>query len=63
MPSQPLQPQPSGPNRLLCSEADQHHGDFRDDLSRDGFAIVKGAIPRARADQYADEMFSWLEGL
>ncbi|KAF4308665.1 putative phytanoyl- dioxygenase protein [Botryosphaeria dothidea] len=62
MPSQPLQPQPSGPNRLLCSEADQHHGDFRDDLSRDGFAIVKGAIPRARADQYADEMFSWLEG-
>ncbi|EKG16767.1 hypothetical protein MPH_05970 [Macrophomina phaseolina MS6] len=62
MASQPLPAQPSGPNRLRCSEADKHYGDFRDDLSRDGFAIIKGAIPRERADKYADEMYSWLEG-
>lgn len=38
-------------------------GDFRDDLQRDGFAVVKGAVPRERADQYADQMFQWLEDL
>lgn len=63
MSAQPLQAQPSGPNRLLCSESDKLYGDFRDDLSRDGYAIIKGAIPRERADKYADEMYSWLEGL
>ncbi|KAL1614334.1 hypothetical protein SLS54_009828 [Diplodia seriata] len=56
MSAQPLQAQPSGPNRLLCSEADKTYGDFRDDLSRDGYAIIKGAIPRERADQYADDI-------
>ncbi|KAJ5128232.1 hypothetical protein N7526_006398 [Penicillium atrosanguineum] len=40
---------------------DQQFGDFRDQLTRDGFAIVKGAIPRERALKYADEMHSWLE--
>jgi hypothetical protein len=39
------------------------YGDFRDDLIRDGFAVVKGAIPRERADTYADKMFTWLEDL
>lgn len=38
-------------------------GDFRDDLQRDGFAVIKGAVPRERADQYADQMFKWLEDL
>ncbi|TKX19248.1 hypothetical protein C1H76_8626 [Elsinoe australis] len=32
------------------------------DLKRDGFAIVKGAIPRDRAHGYAADMYSWLEG-
>lgn len=36
---------------------------WRDDLARDGYAVLKGAIPRERADKYADAMFSWLEGL
>ena len=40
-----------------------NYGDWRDDLIRDGYAIVKGAIPRERADKYADAMYSWLEGL
>jgi hypothetical protein len=39
------------------------YGDFRDDLIRDGYAVIKGAIPRERADKYADAMYSWLEGL
>jgi hypothetical protein len=38
-------------------------GDFRDDLQRDGFAVVKGAVPRERADKYAEQMFQWLEDL
>lgn len=38
-------------------------GDFRDDLIRDGFAVVKGAIPRDRADGYADKMYKSLEDL
>jgi hypothetical protein len=37
--------------------------DWRDDLARDGYAVVKGAIPPAKALHYADRMFSWLEGL
>jgi hypothetical protein len=42
---------------------DTNFGDWRDDLARDGYAVVKGAIPRERADKYAEEMFEWLEGL
>lgn len=39
------------------------YGDFRDDLVRDGFAVVKGAIPPARANDYADKMYTYLEEL
>ncbi|KAJ5621689.1 hypothetical protein N7528_006472 [Penicillium herquei] len=46
--------------RLLLSG--QKFGDFRDDLARNGYAVVKGAIPADRAKSYADEMYSWLEG-
>lgn len=40
-----------------------NYGDWRDDLARDGYVVIKGAIPRERADKYADQMYSWLEGL
>jgi hypothetical protein len=40
-----------------------NYGDWRDDLARDGYAVVKGAIPRERADAYADKMYKWLEDL
>ena len=43
--------------------SDPEYGDWRDDLIRHGFAIVKGAIPRERADQYANAMYTWLENL
>jgi hypothetical protein len=36
-------------------------GDFRDDLARDGVAVIKGAIPRDRALGYRDAAFKWLE--
>jgi hypothetical protein len=39
------------------------YGDFRDDLVKDGFAIVKGAIPKERAAQYVDKMQTYLEEL
>lgn len=42
---------------------DPKFGDWRDDLARDGYAVIKGAIPQDKALQYADKMFSWLEGL
>ncbi|CBF78811.1 uncharacterized protein ANIA_07227 [Aspergillus nidulans FGSC A4] len=48
--------------RMRLDGRDPKFGDFRDDLARDGFAVVKGAIPRERALKYADEMHSWLEG-
>ncbi|KAL4807496.1 hypothetical protein BDV18DRAFT_102698 [Aspergillus unguis] len=41
---------------------DPKFGDFRDDLARDGYAVVKGAVPKERALKYASDMHSWLEG-
>jgi len=38
-------------------------GDFRDDLMRDGYAVVKGAIPRDRADGYGSAFYEFLESL
>lgn len=49
--------------RMRIDGTDPKFGDFRDDLARDGYAVVKGAIPRDRALKYADDMYSWLEGL
>ncbi|KAL4968217.1 uncharacterized protein BDV14DRAFT_197000 [Aspergillus stella-maris] len=50
------------PVRMRLDGKDPRFGDFRDDLARDGFAVVKGAIAKDRALKYADEMFGWLEG-
>jgi hypothetical protein len=58
-----VNPNLHGFGRMRVDGTDRHFGDFRDDLTRDGFAIVKGAIPREKALKYADEMYSWLEGL
>ena len=49
--------------RLILDGTDPTFGDWRDDLIQDGYAVIKGAIPRERADKYADAMYSWLEGL
>ena len=49
--------------RMRVDGTDAKFGDWRDDLARDGYAVIKGAIPKERADKYADQMFTWLEGL
>lgn len=49
--------------RMRMDGTDSKFGDWRDDLARDGYAVVKGAIPQAKALEYADRMYSWLEGL
>ncbi|EED13683.1 conserved hypothetical protein [Talaromyces stipitatus ATCC 10500] len=38
-----------------------NYNDFRDQLNRDGYAVIKGAIPRDRADKYADAFWSYIE--
>ncbi|KAL4950798.1 MFS transporter [Aspergillus filifer] len=55
-----LVPKPPGPN-LLFAEKDVTYGDWRDDLVRDGYDVVKGAVPRERAEKYADDFMSYLE--
>ncbi|KAJ5481157.1 hypothetical protein N7539_007051 [Penicillium diatomitis] len=50
-----------GHGRMRLDGTDKQFGDWRDDLARDGYAVVKGAIPRERAMKYADQMYSWLE--
>lgn len=52
-----------GSGRMRMDGTDLPFGDFRDDLTRDGFAVVKGAIAQEKALKYADEMYSWLEDL
>lgn len=36
-------------------------GDWRDQLYRDGYYVVKGVLPKDKAQSYVDRMFSWLE--
>ena len=50
-------------HKLFTRGPDHKYGDFRDDLVRDGFAVVKGAVPRDRADSYANELYKFLEDL
>jgi hypothetical protein len=49
--------------RMRVDGTDANFGDWRDDLARDGYAVIKSAIPKERAEKYADQMYSWLEGL
>ena len=37
------------------------YGDFRDDLVRDGYAVIKEAIPKERARQYVEQIQEYLE--
>ena len=36
-------------------------GDWRDQLFRDGYVVVKGVITPEKAQTYVDRMFQWLE--
>lgn len=54
---------PSSGYRMQVDGSDPKFGDWRDDLIRDGYAVVKGAVPRERALKYADQMYSLAESL
>ncbi|KAG6360020.1 hypothetical protein INS49_011076 [Diaporthe citri] len=47
--------------RMKVDGTDPVFGDWRDDLVRDGYAVVKGAVPPSRALEYADKMYSLVE--
>ncbi|KAM0748166.1 hypothetical protein T439DRAFT_291802 [Meredithblackwellia eburnea MCA 4105] len=53
-------PDVSQPRTIDLSLA-PNYGDFRDDLARDGFAIIKAAVPPERAEKYRQRAFDWLE--
>lgn len=36
--------------------------DWETDLARDGYAVIKGAVTKAKAAEYADRMYTYLEG-
>lgn len=41
---------------------DQTFGDWRDDFFRDGYVVLKGAIPKDRALGYRQKMLEWITG-
>ncbi|KAL2785527.1 hypothetical protein BJX66DRAFT_343035 [Aspergillus keveii] len=47
--------------RMILDGSPTNYGDFRDALNRDGYAVVKGAIPIERAKNYANEFYTYLE--
>ena len=53
----------SSNGRITLDGQPTNYGDFRDDLNRDGYVVIKGAVPRERADAYSDAFYSYLEGL
>ena len=54
---------PEDVNRIKLDGTDRRYGDWRDDLVRDGYAVIKGAIPRERALSYANRMYGLIESL
>lgn len=52
------------PHRLsdpVAIDIEKHYGDFRDQLFKDGYAVVKGAVPQERCTEYIERMTRWLE--
>ena len=50
-------------DKLFLSAKGEEVAQWHQDLIDNGFAVVKGAVPKDRADAYANSMFEWLEGL
>lgn len=38
------------------------YGDWRDDFYREGYVVIKSAVPKDRAAAYQGDSLSWLEG-
>jgi len=47
--------------RLQLDGRPTNYGDFRDALGRDGYAVIKGAVPNHRALAYSDMFYTYLE--
>ncbi|GAA6032119.1 hypothetical protein JCM8097_007082 [Rhodosporidiobolus ruineniae] len=70
MPSVVLQPTvvpgPLKPVKLTSAEGNTielkgTEGDWREDLHRDGYAIIRGAVPEDRALHYREKAYEWIE--
>jgi hypothetical protein len=48
---------------LQSTNKDAPFNGFHDDLTRDGYAVIKGAVTADRAAGYLDDIYGWLEGL
>ena len=53
----------AGNQKLRVDGSDPAYNDWRDDLVRDGYAVVKGAVPKERALSYASRMLGLAESL
>ena len=49
--------------RMKLDGQPTNFGDWRDELNVNGYAVIKGAIPRERAEAYSDKFYSYIEGL
>ncbi|KAH8665715.1 hypothetical protein BGZ60DRAFT_378005 [Tricladium varicosporioides] len=45
----------------IIPDINKKHGDWRDDLFANGYAIIKNAVPADRAAGYLESMTQWLE--
>ncbi|KAH8881275.1 hypothetical protein GQ53DRAFT_668193 [Thozetella sp. PMI_491] len=53
--------QPEQRRLVVDGKSDFVYGDWRDDLIRDGYAVIKGAIPKERATIYSQKMYTLAE--
>lgn len=53
--------EPASGYRMKIDGSDPTFGDWRDDLVRDGYAVIRGAVPASRASQYAERMYDLIE--
>ncbi|GAA5856546.1 hypothetical protein JCM8547_005858 [Rhodosporidiobolus lusitaniae] len=48
------------PNNTIDLSGPFPDGDWRNDLARDGYAIIRGAVPEERALSYRDRAYEWI---
>lgn len=46
---------------LITFDENTVHGDWRDELHKNGCVLIKGAISKERAKYYADKQIQWLK--
>ncbi|KAL3421310.1 phytanoyl-CoA dioxygenase [Phlyctema vagabunda] len=51
---------PEPASGFILKRGTTEYNDFRDDLARDGYVVVKNAIPRERALEYQQKAFDWM---